>query len=161
MATDAKVVSVDPLNKANDPTWKIQCRMTLMKEGLWGIVNGTENPPEDTAAADVRAKFQARMDKALAIIVLSIDPSLLYLIGDPKDPVTVWKKLSDQFQKMWANKLILRRKRHSLMLKEGDFVQVCSDSPFHINSMYHTSISTYSMYHTSISTYSMITHHSQ
>ena len=120
MATDAKIVSVAPLNKANYPTWKIQCRMTLMKEGLWGIVNETENPLEDYAArTKFQAKFQAIMDKALAIIVLSIDPSLLYLLGDPEDPVIVWKKLSDQFQKkMWANKLILRRKLHSLMFSK-------------------------------------------
>ena len=56
--------------------------------------------------------------------MLSVDPSLLYLIGDPEDPVAVWKKLSDQFQKkMLANKLVLRRRLHSLRLKEGDLVQ--------------------------------------
>ena len=56
--------------------------------------------------------------------MLSVDPSLLYLIGDPEDPVAVWKKLSDQFQKKkWANKLLLRRRLHSLRLKEGDLVQ--------------------------------------
>ena len=40
------------------------------------------------------------------------------------DPIAVWKKLSDQFQKeTWANKLELRRKLYSLKLKEGDSVQ--------------------------------------
>ena len=56
--------------------------------------------------------------------MLSVDPSLLYLIGDPEDPVAVWKKLSDQFlKKTWANKLVLRQRLHSLRLKEGDLVQ--------------------------------------
>jgi hypothetical protein len=42
----------------------------------------------------------------LATIVLAVDPSLLYLIGEPEDPAVVWKKLQDQFQKTtWANKL--------------------------------------------------------
>ncbi len=42
--------------------------------------------------------------------MLSVDPSLLYLLGDPEDTVAVWKKLFDQFQKKsWANKLSLRR----------------------------------------------------
>ena len=55
------------------------------------------------------------------MIVLSIEPSLLYLIGEP---ITVWKKLGDHFQKKtWANKLELRRKLHSLRLKEGESVQ--------------------------------------
>ena len=63
-------------------------------------------------------------DRALAVIVLSVDPSLFYLIGDPEDPVAVWKKLEDQFQKKsWATKLELRCKLHSLRLKDGESVQ--------------------------------------
>lgn len=66
----------------------------------------------------------AKSDRALATIVLSIELSLLYLIGEPEDPTVVWKKLLDQFQKKtWANKLTLRRKRYSLQLKDGDSVQ--------------------------------------
>ena len=41
----------------------------------------------------------ARRDRALATIVLSVDPSLLYLIVEPEDPVAVWKRLADQFLK--------------------------------------------------------------
>ena len=66
------------------------------------------------------SKFITRKNRALAIIVLSIDSSLLYLIGDPTDPTVVWERLSTQFQKKtWANKLALRRQLHSLRLKEG------------------------------------------
>ncbi len=53
--------------------------------------------------------------------MFSVDPTLLYLLGDPEDPVAVWKK---QFQKKtWANKLELRRRLYTLRLKEGDSVQ--------------------------------------
>ena len=53
--------------------------------------------------------------------MLSVHPSPLYLLGDPEDPVAVWKKLSDQFQKKsWANKLSLRRRLNNLRLKEGN-----------------------------------------
>ena len=66
----------------------------------------------------------SRRNCALAIIVLAVEPSLLYLIGDPEDPVTVWNKLEGQFQeKTWANKLELRRKLHFLRLRDGE-VQV-------------------------------------
>ena len=69
-------------------------------------------------------KFLARKDKALATIVLTVQPSLLYLIGDPEDPSEVWQKLESQYQKRtWANKLQLRRKLISLRLKQGDSVQ--------------------------------------
>ena len=71
-----------------------------------------------------KVQFIYRKNRALAIIVLSIDPSLLYLIADPTDPTVVWGKLSTQFQKKtWANKLALRRRLHSLRLKEGHSVQ--------------------------------------
>ncbi len=97
--------------------------MALIRDNLWGIVNETEVAPD--GAGEARSKFLARRDRALATIVLSIDPSLLYLIGaDPEDPVSVWKKLRDHFQKKtWANKLELRRKLHSLRLKGGESVQ--------------------------------------
>ena len=52
-----------------------------------------------------KAKFEARKKRALAVIVLAMDPLLLYLIGDPEDPKEVWLKLKNHFQKKtWANK---------------------------------------------------------
>ena len=72
-----------------------------------------------------RGKFSVRcVRRDRAIIVLSLEPSLLYLWGDPQDPAVVWQKLFDQFQKKsWANKLTLRRKLYSLKLKESEPVQ--------------------------------------
>ena len=66
-----------------------------------------------------------RRDRALAMIVLSVDPTLLYLLGpDPQNPAVVWKKLADQFQKKtWANKLALQRKLYNLKLKDGQSMQ--------------------------------------
>jgi hypothetical protein len=62
-----------------------------------------------TEGTNLRAKFAARKDKALAI-VLAVEPKLLYLVGtDPVDPVVVWKALADHFQRnTWANKLELK-----------------------------------------------------
>lgn len=122
MSSDVKSSIVVALNGSNYATWKVQCRMTLMKDGLWNIVNGDEKAPPASDAVKL-ASFTARVDRALAIIVLSIEPSLLYLIGDPVDPIAVWGKLAEQFQKKsWANKLELRRKLYSLRLKSGGSV---------------------------------------
>ena len=97
--------------------------MALTKGGLWGIVSGTETAPTE-ADVDKYRKFIPHQDRALAIIVLSVDPSLLYLLGEPEDPGTVWKKLADQFQKKtWSNKLALRRRLNNRRLKEGESVQ--------------------------------------
>ena len=123
MASESRIVTVVPLNGSNYPTWKVQCQMVLIKDGLWSIVSSSEHS-SDPSEADRYAKFVARRGRVLAIVVLSIEPSLLYLIGDLEDPVIVWQKLSDQFQKKtWANKLELRRKLYSLRLKGGDSVQ--------------------------------------
>ena len=112
MAAESKTSVIVPLNGSNYPTWKVQCRMALVRDGLWSIVAGTETLPGE--GGDRGSKFIARRDRALATIVLAVDPSLLYLIGDPEDPVIVWQKLQDQFQKKtWANKLALRRRLHS------------------------------------------------
>jgi hypothetical protein len=72
-----------------------------MKKGLWNIVSWVENPPDQGASDEVAAKCKARMDQALATIVLSIQPSLLYLLGseEPQDPVEVLTKLQSHIQK--------------------------------------------------------------
>ena len=109
-----------PLNYS---TCKIQCKMALIKEGLWGIVNGTERAA--TKNADQQARFAARRDKAIATVVLAIEPSLLYVIGaDLTDPVKVEKAPADQFQRpTWANKLESKRKLFSMRLDEGGLMQ--------------------------------------
>ena len=123
MAETTKVL-IEPLNGQNYATWKVQCKMALIKDGLWNIIDitGTEGEPE---GENDRRKYLLRKDRALATIVLSVEPTLLYFLGpDPEDPAAVWKKLADQFQKKtWANKLTLRRKLHNLKLKDGQSVQ--------------------------------------
>lgn len=77
----------------------------IMKESLWRIVTGEGTSPVggDVAA---RVKFVGRKDRVLATVVLSVDSSLLYLISNPEDPVVVWKKLADKFEKStWATRL--------------------------------------------------------
>ena len=83
--------TVIPLNGKNYPTWKVQCRMALIKDGLWGIVKGTEEAPGG-GNAEARRKYEARRDRALALVVLAVEPSLLYLLGDPEDQS--WKSNS-------------------------------------------------------------------
>lgn len=114
-------MSISPLNGSNYATWKVHCKMALLKEGLFDIVAGTETAP---TAADALVKFNQRKDRALAIIVLAVDSSLLYLVPDPQDPKEVWDSLQNQFQrKSWANKLGLRKKLYALKLAEGGSVQ--------------------------------------
>ena len=112
---------ITPLNEKNFPTWKIQVKMSLIKDDLWRIVNEEELAPTDPAALN---KFNIRKDKALASIVLCIAPKLLYLLGDPVNPVDIWKKLHDIFQKKsWSNKFRLKKKLYDTKLGSNDSLQ--------------------------------------
>ena len=64
------------LTGENYATWKIQVKMCLIKDDLWGIVNGNIVAP--TNANDL-AKHNIRKDRALATIVLSIDPRVKFV----------------------------------------------------------------------------------
>ena len=94
---EIKTVSICPRNGKSYPAWKVQCRMTLMKDGLWNIVNGTELDPGG-GEAEAHKKFVSRRDCALATVVLLAQLSLLHLIGDPEDPVAVWKNWGISFR---------------------------------------------------------------
>ena len=100
----------------------MQCKMALIKEGLWNIVTGNENAPESQGE---QAKYLLWRDCALATIVLSVDWTLLYLLGpDSENPVVLWRKLADQFQKKtFANRLVLWRKLYNLKLKDEQSIQ--------------------------------------
>ena len=56
MTTEATKILIKPVNGANYATWKVQCKMALIREGLWNIVNGTETAP--TESHDHGAKFE-------------------------------------------------------------------------------------------------------
>uniref|UniRef100_A0A1X7SZY1 Uncharacterized protein n=1 Tax=Amphimedon queenslandica TaxID=400682 RepID=A0A1X7SZY1_AMPQE len=118
---EAKTVAIIPLQGSNYPTWKIQCKMALIREGLWDVVTKRETEPTEEAEL---VRYMSKKNWALAIIVLSVDPSLLYLLGEPSEPDEVWSTLENQFQKKtWSNKLALRRKLHSTKMKDGESVQ--------------------------------------
>ena len=122
MAVESKVTTVVPLNGTNYSTWKVKCKMALMREGLWDIVTKKEVTPADETTKQY-TDFMARYNRMLATIVLTVDLTLLYLIEEPDSSVTVWEKLANQFQKKtWVNKLILRRKLYALRLKDEDSV---------------------------------------
>ena len=80
MATETTKILIRPLNGPNYAIWKVECKMAVIKEGLWNIVTGNWNAPE----------YLLQRDRALATIVLSVDPTLLYLLApDPENPAVV------------------------------------------------------------------------
>uniref|UniRef100_A0A1X7V236 CCHC-type domain-containing protein n=1 Tax=Amphimedon queenslandica TaxID=400682 RepID=A0A1X7V236_AMPQE len=105
--------------------------MSLVKEGLWNVVIEKEVALTHNTTQEY-ANFMVRYNRALATIVLTVDPALLYLLGEPDSPVTVWEKLASEFQKMtWANKLTLWKKLYSFRLKEGDSFRLKEGDSIH------------------------------
>lgn len=121
--------SVIPLNDRNYSTWKVQVKMALLYENLWGFISDSEVAPDATADPGKYQKYCARRNKALAILVLSIDPELLYIVGDSFDPIEVWNKIGERFKRLttradvilqrntWAKKLRLRKCLYRMKLK--------------------------------------------
>ena len=85
------------LNGTNYSTWRVQVKMLLINLNLWSIVTGSERSP--TAESSRLGEFNLRKGKAVSTIVLTVNPSLYYLIGESTDPQLVWKKLEDHFQR--------------------------------------------------------------
>ena len=83
---ETKLVNFVPLNGTNYATWKVQCKIALIRDGVWNIINGTEIVPDSRTEMGLHAKYLSHKHCALVMIVLSLEPSILYLIGDPDDP---------------------------------------------------------------------------
>ena len=112
--------SIVPLKETNYASWKIQCRMALIKENWFGIVMKKELAPSGENSSVELGKFEVRRNKALALIVLGMDPSLLHLVGKIEDPSELWTKLESTFQKKtFANRLRLKRKLYSIKFKSS------------------------------------------
>ncbi len=60
MSSESKTVAIVPLNGSNYPTWKVQCRMALLRDGLWDLLNGIETAPREDASK--WANYLARKD---------------------------------------------------------------------------------------------------
>jgi hypothetical protein len=50
---DVKTTSIILLNGKNFSTWKVQYRMALTRDGVWGIVAKTEVSPNPDKAEDL------------------------------------------------------------------------------------------------------------
>ena len=120
---------IDKLTGANYGVWSMKVKMMLMKDGLWGLIDGTdvlEGPPNQPELS----AYSRKVAKAIATIGLSVDDSFLLMIGDKETPKAMWDALKEHFQSdSLANELFLRRKFYQSRMSNGVDVQS------HINSL--------------------------
>ena len=73
---------------------------------------------------DAYKKYCNRRNRALATIVMTLDPELRYLVENIDDPIKVWNKLEKKFQtKSVASKFALRKKFINTKLEDGTSIQ--------------------------------------
>jgi hypothetical protein len=119
MTSDGKFL-IDKLDGSNFAIWKFKMKNVLMERELWEIVDGTEVLAED-ADDNARRRFQQRMNKALATIVLSVSDDQIHLIDEAKTPLEAWTNLQTHFERSsLANRLFLNRKLQGLRMSNED-----------------------------------------
>ena len=78
----------------NFHTWKVRIQMHLMNRGLWSIVKGTEQAPNDPR---LLVEWKKKEEKAKAIIGLALSDMQLHLIDLAKSSNEIWEELSKLF----------------------------------------------------------------
>ena len=94
-------------------------RHLLLAKGLWGLVDGSEVPPED-ATERMRAELRQRSQRAFSTIVMAITTPQLYLVTTCEEPKDAWDVLRNNFEReTLANKLFLKMQYFRMEMGEG------------------------------------------
>jgi len=95
-------VRIEPLNRDNFDTWKIQMEALLVKNDSWGYVTGEIPRPEmianDASRAAAVAIWEKEDRKARSDIILGISPTELKQVKNCRTSKEVWLKLASTYQ---------------------------------------------------------------
>lgn len=124
----AVALRIDPLNKENYDTWKMQMEALLTKNDAWEYVNGSKvKPTLDTENAESRRAYDAWINidnKTKSDIILSISPSELKQVKGCVTSRDLWLKLEGIFQsKGPARKATLLKQLTLQRMNVGDDVR--------------------------------------
>jgi len=95
--TSTQLMRIEPLDKDNFDTWRIQMQALLTRNELWGYVCGNVSKPE-ASEPEILRKWEADDNKAKADIILSIKPSELKQTKDCRTSRELWLKLERTYQ---------------------------------------------------------------
>lgn len=115
--------AIERLSGGNWPTWKFQMKHLLLVKGLWNVTQGSEVLVDAADNATVAA-FNEKSQKALSTLVMSIDPSQLYLITSCESAKDAWDNLKQQFESdTLHNKLLLKKQYFRSEMSEGSSME--------------------------------------
>lgn len=93
----SSLYQIEKLDDDNFDGWKVQMKSVLIHSELWSYVNETVIKPEETKAVEL-ASYNAKNEKALATILLSVKSSQLIHVKNCESAGEAWKKLQQVHQ---------------------------------------------------------------
>jgi len=87
---------------------------------LGAVRDRPEDRPGNDADAKTKTEWATKLDRAYAIMHLSLEPSALAFVSECKTAHGIWAELRRQFDKpSWTRRLALRREFHQLYMLEA------------------------------------------
>ncbi|UYV74507.1 hypothetical protein LAZ67_11003722 [Cordylochernes scorpioides] len=105
----SSLYQIEKLNKQNFETWRLQMQMILVHSDLWIYVNEANVKPEP--GNQEFTNWQNKDQKALATIVLSLNPSELIHVKNCKTAEEAWKKIEEVYRPKGPAKRVSLTKR--------------------------------------------------
>jgi hypothetical protein len=99
----------EPLDEGNWNVWKIFEKASLIRKGVWGVVDGSITQPATGPNSNIMISFKKKQQEAFADIVLNLSPSQLPHISSD-NPKELWDTLEAiHTARGVASRLTLRR----------------------------------------------------
>src|SRR6266446_3120464 len=104
----------------NYSTWSICCKMVLLVLNIWDVVDPSPNSsthptssPGKSSDPDPIAEWDKKNGKALSVITLLVDDTLIHLVKTKEFTCDAWKALSDSYNGISAqDTLIIMSRLH-------------------------------------------------
>ena len=124
----------------NYQTWKVRCKLLLMKENTWKYTDPASNnrpvqgEPKDVAQRRARALFS---------ITMLCREDIFNTLADVTDPRIAWNTLKNKFKKVNnASRLMLLDKVNSVRLPDGgsmqEYLKKLQEIKMHLKGVGHT-----------------------
>ena len=77
------------------PLWALKMELHLRAYGVWGIVDGTSQPPGETATAKEKAKYNKEKSRAHGDLLKCLGPTFEQLAATYSEPKQIWDCLKE------------------------------------------------------------------
>ena len=119
-------IALDKFEGKGFHTWQKKVQFHLMREGLWGIVIGSEERPEGGAKAN---NWDEKDNKAFGTIALALHDDYIHYVYECKTSQEAWNTIETQFGST------AKFSKYALLIEFFKLNQGNKDVTIHINNM--------------------------